>query len=419
MNGSKRVKNYILQESIGAGNFGEVFLGQDIRTKQTVAIKVIRERKLRSNQQIQALQRETKIMQELKHDHIVKLYDYIATENNHYLILEYCSGGDLSSQKRIGEELTVIYLKQILKALKELMARKVVHRDLKPANIMLSDRTANAKIKIADFGLARQMDPETLCKTYVGTPLYMAPEILNYGDIRDIRYDERADFWSIGCIVFELLTGERAFNASSEDELKKMIRDQLKTMHFLDREEISRSCKDFLSRIFRIQPGERVDFNEMKNHPFVKGFSVPKFITDLSYVDCIRDGPIQLTETEAYEMADTFCELAGMVSHPFLFYMKACILLKPFLDFERCWRLFKNCFEEARSTKESTEWSVSSIPRLSLEMAIHLCRHDDGVPVTRYRENLSKSLILLESLKPCDNLTRLKETIRKHRNDLY
>ena len=188
---TKRVSHYILKEELGKGQYGVVYRGEDTLTHEIRAIKVIANSNLTRESQKEALKREIKIMKNLNHQNIVKLYDHFVSIKNNYLVLEYCSRKDLNSLKSgIGEAQTLVYLRQIVTALKVLQEKNIVHRDLKPANILLS---ADDKVKLADFGLARQIDPESLAKTCVGTPLYMAPEVLSLRNDRNERYADKAD----------------------------------------------------------------------------------------------------------------------------------------------------------------------------------------------------------------------------------
>ena len=190
MHKRKKVSHYILKEQLNKGNFGTVYKGVDTDSNELRAIKVINNTNLYTTRQKQALQREVQIMLNIKHENIVKLYDHLETSNNNYLVLEFCSGGDLSQfNTGIGESQTIIFLSQIVKALKVLYEYNILHRDLKPANIFLTDN----KIKLGDFGLSRRINLENVASTYVGTPFYMSPEVLMVRNNTNERYDYKSD----------------------------------------------------------------------------------------------------------------------------------------------------------------------------------------------------------------------------------
>jgi len=157
----------------------------------------------------QQLTQEVNILASLKHENIVRYYDLIIDKKTTtlYILMEYCAGGDLSKvikqtkeeQSSLGEDFIWRMLLQIVLALYEChkKEKKVLHRDLKPQNVFLD---ANQNAKLGDFGLARQMNIESVnAKTYVGTPFYMSPEQIN-----ETEYNEKSDIWSLGVVLYEM-----------------------------------------------------------------------------------------------------------------------------------------------------------------------------------------------------------------------
>jgi len=156
----------------------------------------------------------------------VGLIDVVQTTAAFYIIMELCLGGDLQSYirsrplERLDERVAKSFLRQISDGLMFLRERSILHRDLKPANVLLTQKADFAVAKLADFGFAKELtDPEAMTHTYCGSPLYMAPEVLD-----KFPYGEKADMWSVGCIFFEMLTGHPPYRAQSERQLLEMIK---------------------------------------------------------------------------------------------------------------------------------------------------------------------------------------------------
>jgi len=190
-----------------------VYRGQHRESNRSLAVKAIVRARL--NQKLQQnLEAEITILQTLQHPNIVRLHDVQTTERHVYLIMELCPGGDLMrvirSKGAQTEAQTRYYLRQLAQGLRYLRDHYLVHRDLKPQNLLLSSTMPDAVLKIADFGFARYMQQADMAETLCGSPLYMAPEILRFQ-----KYDAKADLWSVGTIVYELLTAHPPFTGAN------------------------------------------------------------------------------------------------------------------------------------------------------------------------------------------------------------
>ncbi|KAF3440537.1 hypothetical protein FNV43_RR18821 [Rhamnella rubrinervis] len=138
-----------------------------------------------------------------------------------FLVLEFCAGGNLASyinqHGRVEEQIVRRIMQQLGAGLEILHSHHIIHRDLKPENILLSGSEDDMLLKIADFGLSRSVPPGDYAETVCGSPLYMAPEVLQFQ-----RYDEKVDMWSVGAILFELLNGYPPFHDTKEHKVKRM-----------------------------------------------------------------------------------------------------------------------------------------------------------------------------------------------------
>ena len=212
---------YTLIKKIGKGQFGTVYKGVN-NFNQIFAIKQVQKKKLKGNSTLSRLfQTEIAIMSRLNHRNLMNMYEYMETQNNYYLVLRYCNNKDLDSYiKRVGkldEEEAVYFLMQIMNGFQVLHQNKIMHRDVKLANMFLD----NDEVVIGDFGFAKQGVEQT--ETRLGTPITMAPELLNMSR-KGQKYDCRADLWSIGICFWQLLFGEPPFNAKTYNDLKLKVK---------------------------------------------------------------------------------------------------------------------------------------------------------------------------------------------------
>ncbi|CAD8183862.1 unnamed protein product [Paramecium pentaurelia] len=205
---------YHLEDCLGKGEYSSVFKGQDRRSGQEVAIKVIENSRLNSNFSKQMLSNEIESLKKLHSPYILQYINYIYTPNNQYIITEYCNEGELRFVKNRSDQQLLRIFHQLLQALKELKSKNIIHRDIKPPNIMMHKSIP----KLADFGFSVNINFLELQKSSFGTPLYMAPESL----LNDI-YSFQSDVWSVGITMYELIYGNVPFYHGKESELKKII----------------------------------------------------------------------------------------------------------------------------------------------------------------------------------------------------
>ena len=166
---------------IGKGSYATVYLGRRMTDNLPTAIKVIDKKIFANTYNIRSIQSEIEIMKRVEHDNIVKLLDVYQTNNNMYIVTEFCQEGDLrgyiKKKKRLGEMGALKFLRDIIGGFKYLHSQEIIHRDMKPANLLLSEGVC----KISDFGFAKNLEygENTVMRSIVGTPLYMSPQILN------------------------------------------------------------------------------------------------------------------------------------------------------------------------------------------------------------------------------------------------
>ena len=250
---------------IGRGSFGEVYkahLQSDV--DEIVAIKTIQRHKL-TPRLLENLESEIAILERLRHRNVVGLNGTFKTSEHIYLVLEYCSGGDLHKYIRkrgpLGYDETKRLATELSSGLEYLWSLSLIHRDLKPQNLLLSSFDRDATLKIADFGFARHLATASLAETLCGSPLYMAPEIL-----RHHKYDAKADLWSVGTILYEMMVGTPPFTGSSPLELLRNI--ERSTLKCPQQISDHPDLVDLLTKLLRKNPIERISFREFFAHPF-------------------------------------------------------------------------------------------------------------------------------------------------------
>lgn len=255
----KQVDNYIMEREIGAGQFGKVYKGYNKVNSKDIAVKVVN-RSLLTGKFLELLENEIKVLRACDNINIIKLYDIKKTANNFYLILEYCNEGDLGDylkkKKYLTEDEAVEFFAQILNAFKTLTKNNIMHRDFKLANILKHDGI----IKIADFGFSKLLGKDGMAATMLGSPLNMAPEVLDGG-----VYNNKADIWSIGTVLYELLFGRPPFVASNLVELTKNVK--TKKLEFPRKiNNISPLCEDVIRKMLTVNPEERIGWDELFKH---------------------------------------------------------------------------------------------------------------------------------------------------------
>lgn len=256
---------YRLKGVLGTGAFSTVREGYhrgniDI----SYAVKCINRKKL-SEEDEAALLDEVAILKEMKHSHIIRLYDFFEEPTTYYLVMERMRGGELFdrivAKAYYNEKEARDTCKIVLEAVQYCHQHHVAHRDLKPENLLLLSEQDDSAVKIADFGFAKKVYKKNSLTTQCGTPGYVAPEILE-----GTPYDERADMWSVGVILYILLGGYPPFIESTQRDLFKKIRKGEYEFHEEYWGTVSAEAKDLISSLLTVNANKRLDcLGAMKN----------------------------------------------------------------------------------------------------------------------------------------------------------
>jgi calcium/calmodulin-dependent protein kinase I len=252
---------YELKTKLRKGSYATVWECQHLETKENLAVKIIQRKGLQPKDD-EAVLNEVAIMQSLTgNKYTVQLMDFYEEDEAFFLVMEYMAGGDVfdnivkmtSYTEKDARDLTV----KLLKAVSSIHRAGIAHRDIKPQNLLLSSKENNASIKIGDFGFARRVHTPESLTTRVGTPTYVAPEIL-----KNIPHDQRADLWSIGVVVFVLLVGYPPFLEEKQSDLFAKIRAGDWNFVEMDWANISLDAKALIKGLLVTDPKERWSLEE-------------------------------------------------------------------------------------------------------------------------------------------------------------
>ncbi|QIX00049.1 hypothetical protein AMS68_005566 [Peltaster fructicola] len=304
-------------KEIGKGSFASVYLAQHRKKKSYAAVKVVQTSKLTKKLK-ENLESEISILKSIQHPHIVALFACSEGPGYIYLVMEYCQLSDLSQfmKKRVqlstlpetadifrkypnlengglNEVLSRHFVKQVASALEYLRHRNLIHRDIKPQNLLLNPSPAFMArqrpedipltasdcslipavgvntlpmIKVADFGFAKHLPSTAMAETLCGSPLYMAPEILRYE-----KYDARADLWSTGTVLYEMVVGKPPFRAQNHVDLLRRIEKAGDIISFDRHLPVSREMKNTIRSLLKKDPVERVSYERFFQDPLITG----------------------------------------------------------------------------------------------------------------------------------------------------
>ena len=261
---------YEVRQKIGKGKFGLVKSGINKETHKQVAIKIMAKKNM-DKSDLELAKVEIDILKISQHPNIIKLYDIYENENYIYIIMEYCSGGDLLSyfeyyEYELKETKVCEIIHKLSMAIYFLHSYGIVHRDLKPENILMTDLTPEADIRLLDFGLSKIIGNEEKCTEPYGTLSFVAPEVL-----QGKPYDKSVDLWSIGIITFLLLCGYLPFDYKhSEREIARQTIQDPVPFESKIWNKYSPEARTFVEGLLHKRPEKRYSIKEVLEHPWIK-----------------------------------------------------------------------------------------------------------------------------------------------------
>lgn len=315
-------KYFIQDEVVGQGAFAVVKKAVERTTGKTYAVKIINRRKVMGN--FDGVTRELEVLQKLNHPRIVRLKGFFEDSENYYMLMDFVSGGDLmdfvAAHGAIGEDAGREITRQILEAVKYIHSMGISHRDLKPDNILI-EQDDPVLVKLTDFGLAKVQGNGTFMKTFCGTLAYVAPEVIdgrytdnsdsrkkrnlnpkndennNDDDIEELRehneYSSLVDMWSMGCLVYVILTGHLPFSGSTPQQLYKQIGRGSYHEGPLKDCRISEEARDFIDCLLQVDPSNRLTAERALRHKWIKMGQIDSYGYGDKDVDDEYDGSIR------------------------------------------------------------------------------------------------------------------------------
>ncbi|XP_067370895.1 calcium/calmodulin-dependent protein kinase type II delta chain isoform X17 [Channa argus] len=279
---------YQLYEELGKGAFSVVRRCIKKSTGQEYAAKIINTKKL-SARDHQKLEREARICRLLKHPNIVRLHDSISEEGFHYLVFDLVTGGelfeDIVAREYYSEADASHCINQILESVSHIHQHDIVHRDLKPENLLLASKMKGAAVKLADFGLAIEVQGEQQAWFgFAGTPGYLSPEVL-----RKDPYGKPVDIWACGVILYILLVGYPPFWDEDQHKLYQQIKAGAYDFPSPEWDTVTPEAKNLINQMLTINPAKRITADQALKHPWVcQRSTVASMMHRQETVECLR-----------------------------------------------------------------------------------------------------------------------------------
>ncbi|XP_053926869.1 calcium/calmodulin-dependent protein kinase type II subunit gamma isoform X5 [Cuculus canorus] len=279
---------YQLYEELGKGAFSVVRRCVKKSSSQEYAAKIINTKKL-SARDHQKLEREARICRLLKHPNIVRLHDSISEEGFHYLVFDLVTGGelfeDIVAREYYSEADASHCIHQILESVNHIHQHDIVHRDLKPENLLLASKCKGAAVKLADFGLAIEVQGEQQAWFgFAGTPGYLSPEVL-----RKDPYGKPVDIWACGVILYILLVGYPPFWDEDQHKLYQQIKAGAYDFPSPEWDTVTPEAKNLINQMLTINPAKRITADQALKHPWVcQRSTVASMMHRQETVECLR-----------------------------------------------------------------------------------------------------------------------------------
>ena len=270
INNDNLTKHYKIIEKLGSGTFGRVYKATHLITNQLRAIKVVKKEILKFQDDEKLFLKEIELLAALRHQNIIKIFEYFVDKAHYYVVQELATGGELYEQiyklQSFNEKNAAVIMEQLLSSVCYLHHEGIVHRDLKPENIMLESKIqGDLSIKLIDFGAANYCKPkEGQLTLKIGTPYYIAPEVINK------KYDLQCDVWSCGVILYILLCGYPPFDGDDDAEIMENVKGGNLLFDSEEWEEITPNAIAFIKKMLIRDPKIRITAEDAISDAWIK-----------------------------------------------------------------------------------------------------------------------------------------------------
>ena len=283
---SKPEDNYKIVSKLGKGSFGSVYKVKHKISGEIRAMKIIKNTSVDDKVGVENAKflKEIQVLKELDHPNIIKIFEYYVDNKNHYIITELLTGGELYETilkcRKFNEKTAAFIMRQFLSALNYLHSKGIVHRDIKPENILVQkiDKKENQDeiyIKLIDFGASNFFKENEILKLKVGSPYYIAPEVLNK------NYNEKCDIWSAGVVLYVMLTGKFPFVGQTSQKLFESIKTGKYRTEGKEWEAISLEAKELIGKMLELDKNKRISASECLKSEFLSILDTKKEMPDM------------------------------------------------------------------------------------------------------------------------------------------